>query len=497
MGWWVDFYMSKKENQILKFREFVNSPLSSGSLFAGLNLCDVYLNIRDRDYVLDTINYRFPTATEDLNSAEDWFEKISSLKSEDAYINAFVGQHGEYKAIEKLESMGKSAEMFNSRIHPDNDLIDSDGISWSVKSYSADNISSLKSVISDHPNATNYIINSEAYEKLKSTGDLHSFESKGVQFLDGDFSHEESLKLGQNTFEKMTGSIVDEIYDGIWDDIPVVAGVVTLCNVGLNIKRHVNNEITQQEAYFDIIRSISKLTVASGGAAVGGSVGASIGSAIFPIAGTVIGGGVGIILGAIGARELTDDFFKNKKYEDVRKSYSHFYKKYVDGIPKDIIVRLQNRFYHKDKIEKLYFLENNRLKNFKDQLDIQSSLEPTLSAVLVDETVKRLKSAVDRIENSTSEIYNSLINFCIDYSIKKYPRERKKSKLYAQHLYGALFAENDDWLLNLDSMEQQIIINMKTELEKFPNNAFTLEITKEKLLGTILLLNLKAEKDKD
>ena len=120
--------MSEKEKLILRFREFVNSPLSSGSLFAGLNLCDVYLNIQDRDYVLDTINYRFPKATEDLNSAEEWFEKISSLKSEDAYINAFVGQHGEYRAIDKLESMGKSAEMFTSRIHPDNDLIDSDGI---------------------------------------------------------------------------------------------------------------------------------------------------------------------------------------------------------------------------------------------------------------------------------------------------------------------------------------------------------------------------------
>ena len=489
--------MLEKEKLILRFREFVNSPLSSGSLFAGLNLCDVYLNIQDRDYVLDTINYRFPTATEDLNSAEEWFEKISSLKSDNAYINAFIGQHGEYKAIEKLESMGKSAEMFTSRIHPDNDLIDSDGIAWSVKSYADDNISSLKSVINDHPNAKNYIINSEAYEKLKSTGDLKLFESKGFQFLDGDFSHEESLKLGQRTFEKMTGDIVDEIHDGILDDIPVVAGIVTLCNVGINIKRHINNEITQEEAYFDIVRSISKLTIASGGAQVGGTMGASIGSAIFPIAGTVIGGGVGIILGAIGARLLTDDFFKNQKYKDVRESYSYFYKKYANGLPKDVIIKLQNKFYHKDKIEKLYFFEHNKLKIYEDQLDIKSSSKPSLSAVLVDETVKRLKSAVDRIENSTGELYNSLIKFCIDYSINKYPAEREKSRLYAKHLYGAIFAENNDWLLDMDDKEIEIIINMKNELEKYPNNAFTLEISKEKLLGTILLLNLKADRSKD
>lgn len=487
--------MTEKEKSILKFREFVNLPLSSGSLFAGLNLCDVYLNIQDRDYVLETINYRFPTATEDLNSAEDWFEKISSLKNEDAYINAFVGQHGEYMAIEKLESMGKTAEMFTSRTHPDNDLLDSDGKSWSVKSYSEDDISNLKSVISDHPNAKNYIINSEAYEKLKSTGDLTFFESEGIQILDGDFSHVESLKLGRRTFEKMTGDIVDEIHDGILDDIPVVAGIVTLCNVGINIKRHINNEISKQEAYFEIFRSISKLTIASSGAAVGGTMGASIGSAIFPIAGTVIGGGVGIILGAIGARELTDDFFKNHKYKDVRKSYNYFYKKYADGISKDLIARMQNKFYHKNKIEKLYLLERNKLEIYKDQLDSKSTLKPSLSAVLVDETVKRLKSAVDRIKYSTDEIYDSLTNFCIDYSINKYPREREKGRLYARNLFGAIFAENSDWLIDLDAKEKEIIIDMKTELEKYPNNALTLEITKEKLLGTILLLNLRGEKD--
>lgn len=490
--------MSEKEKQLLRFREFVNSPLSSGSLFAGLNLCDIYLNIKDRDYVLDTISYRYPTATENLNTAEDWFQKISSFSSEGqkSYLNNFIGQHGEFKAIEKLKNMGKSAELIESRTNEHNDIIESDGTLWSVKSYSIDNISTLKNVINDSK-AKNHILNSEAYEELQLSGDIQALESTGIQFLNGDFSHEESLELGKNTFKNMNGNIVNEIYDGLLDDIPIVAGVVTLCNIGINIKRHVNQEITQHEAYFDIIQSISKLTVASGGAAIGGTIGASIGSTIFPIAGTVIGGGVGIILGAIGARKSTDDFFKNQKYKDVRKSYSHFYKKYADYIPKNVIVRLQNKFYHKDKIEKLYFFEHNRLKTYEDQLDIKSSSKPSLSAVLVDETVKRLKSAVDRIENSVDELYDSIIKFCIDYSINKYPGEREKSRLYAKHLYGAIFAENNDWLLDLDEKEKEIIINMKTELEKYPNNAFTLEISKEKLLGTILLLNLKADKNKD
>ena len=53
--------------------------------------------------------------------------------------------------------------MFQSRILPDNDVIDSEGTEWSVKSYAEDGISNLKAVIAENPNAKNYIFNSEGY----------------------------------------------------------------------------------------------------------------------------------------------------------------------------------------------------------------------------------------------------------------------------------------------------------------------------------------------
>ena len=125
--------------------------------------------------------------------------KISS-KEDDTYINNFIGQHGEFKAIEKLKNMGKSAELLESRTHKDNDIIESDGTLWSVKSYSIDNIYSLKNEINDS-NAKNYILNAEAYEELKSSGDIQALESKGMQFLNGDFSHEER-SLGKILLKK-------------------------------------------------------------------------------------------------------------------------------------------------------------------------------------------------------------------------------------------------------------------------------------------------------
>ena len=52
--------MNIKKDKIKKLKEFVNSPIAAGSALAGLNLCDIYLNVQDREYVLETIRYRFP-----------------------------------------------------------------------------------------------------------------------------------------------------------------------------------------------------------------------------------------------------------------------------------------------------------------------------------------------------------------------------------------------------------------------------------------------------
>ena len=49
-------------------------------------------------------------------------------------------------------------------------------------------------------------MNSEAYEELQLSGDIQALESTGIQFLNGDFSHEESLELGKNTFKNMNGN---------------------------------------------------------------------------------------------------------------------------------------------------------------------------------------------------------------------------------------------------------------------------------------------------
>ena len=483
----------KKEDKIERFRAFVNAPVSSGSALAGLNLCDIYLNIQDREYVLDTIKYRFPNATENLDSAEDWFEKLSSLKSKDSYISAFVGQAGEFKAVERLEDLGKNATLYESRIHPDNDLVDSDNIEWSVKSYAADDLHILKSVISDHTDSKNYIVNTEAFEKLSTSGDLNEYAEKGITIIDGKFSHTEHLQLASERLNFITGDITDEVYDGIWDDVPVVAAIVTTCNIGINISKYLNRQVTEREATADIIKSLSKLTAAGGGAAAGGTVGASLGSAIFPLAGTLIGGGVGAFLGAMGARELMDEFINGWKWGETRFAYEHFSSNYNNSFSSEILKNIKKKFYYHDQIQKNLALEQKRLLRYDSELELSNSTEPTVSSVLVSETVVKLQNAISRIDSACDEIFDQVINFCIDCGLNKYPGKREKSKKYATDMYGSIIAENADWLINLDQEGQSIIDAMKVELQNYPNNPYKLEISKEKLLGVLALMTLKTK----
>ena len=142
-------------------------------------------------------------------------------------------------------------------------------------------------------------------------------------------------------------------------------------------------------------------------------------------------------------------------------------------------------------------MEKKRVKNFQDELDLNNKTEPTLQAIIIDETIKKLNNAITKIENATNDLFDTLISFCIDCGIERHPREREKSKKYAFYLYGAILAENADWLLPLNNDEKIKINKMKNELERYPNNAFKLKISKEKLLGIIALLTLKSKGDKN
>src|SRR5439155_14814832 len=130
----------QKQQQLDRLNEMVTSPLAVGGSETGLNLCDMYTQLKDRDQVLTVLQHRYPFELGDYGKLDPhpWFEKIASLDHPQNYASAYAGEVGELKAIETLERLGIHATQFESRVHEANDLVDSRGVEYSVKSYSPD-----------------------------------------------------------------------------------------------------------------------------------------------------------------------------------------------------------------------------------------------------------------------------------------------------------------------------------------------------------------------
>ena len=118
---------------------------------------------------------------------------------------------------------------------------------------------------------------------------------------------------------------------------------------------------------------------------------------------------------------------------------------------------------------------------YGNELELSNITEPTVSSVLVSETVVKLQNAISRIDSACDEIFDQVMNFCIDCGLNKYPGKREKSRKYATDMYGSIIAENADWLINLDQEGRSMIDAMKVELQNYPNNPYKLETSKEKL----------------
>jgi hypothetical protein len=86
------------------------TAMVQGSALAGLNAVDMYLISNERDHILDLLRDRYPHATRDLASVDDWRDKLSGDGVVSNYISAFSGEAGERQAMTYLASQGIEGE---------------------------------------------------------------------------------------------------------------------------------------------------------------------------------------------------------------------------------------------------------------------------------------------------------------------------------------------------------------------------------------------------
>ena len=484
-----------KSEQTEFLRRVVNTPLTLSTGVAGANLCDMYANLKDRETFVAVMRDRFPHATADLDNPADWANKLAGEGFRQSYISNYVGEAGERAAIDSLQEQGIHAVQAASRTNPDDDLYEVDGAgAWSVKSY--EDVDNFHSVVREHPDSTGYVVNSELYEELDRAGEVGQFAARGVEIRDGSFSHAEHKELAEQVVSRMDGSPLGETHDALWDDWPWIASIILLANATISAGQYASGARTRDELIADLGTSLGRLASSSGGAAAGAAVGAALGTAAFPLVGSIIGGSFGAVLGAIGTGNAVRWASRRFRWGDSIRAFELLAERYGDGFSPALERRVAGGFLGQDRIATTLSEERARLGEFEEQLSPSSAAAPSLAAVLVEETVRRLGNTALAAEIASGKVQDSLSELCAEFGIRRCPRERSPAHREARRLFGAFIAESPELLPALRADERSAVGTSVRELERYPNHPLRLSRPKPEILRVLAVAALVQEQEK-
>lgn len=336
----ISFALGKDPKNGTKNTVIESSIVSTGSV--ALNVYDIYAASENHEQVLNVLEERFPKELEDVGSI-DWFSKIKELYSGgtiQSYVSAYAGQAGEDAALEMLRNSGMNARLYDSRTNPDNDIyvIDENGTKadYSVKSY--EDVSDFKGVV-ENSEAKNYIVNSELFNELNESGAIAEYEEKGIEILDGGFSHEANLRIAEVAFENIEAS------GSFLDDIPEVAVALFGINVINDLSKNIKNEQSNYETGVNIFAGAGRIGTSTLFALGAAEIGSLIGTAILPGIGTLISGGVGSLLGYMGGSSLFRSIKDSLKWGPIIEAIDNIGEKYSEELGPDIKIDLKNKFF--------------------------------------------------------------------------------------------------------------------------------------------------------
>lgn len=476
-----------KEELLRRLHAAVTSPLTVGGLETQFNLSDMYTNFQNRQEVLAVLQDRYPHALAEMPAldAQSWFEKISSLQHHQSYVSAYAGQVGEDKAIPALEALGKEAWKFSSLTHQANDLHDSDGIEWSVKSYKPDGSGSFLSIVRHTPESQHYVVNEELYAELEHSGKIADLKLQGVEVINGHFSHLSHSDQASDVLERISAH--QDVHDSIWNNVPVVACIVGIASAGVIGHRYLSGASSRHEVAMDLLGTCARFAAGTGGAASGTAVGATIGTAVLPILGTIIGGTIGGLLGSFGARELVRDAVARSKWGTALDAFSEVGARYRDGLPPTCIDAIATTVFHRPGIATFVQLEKPRIEQFERELDLSDPTPPSPAAVLWETSLTRAEAALPKIDDASNQSAETLIDLCVKEGVARFPRQRESARAAAFSLYGSFLVETPFLRNALPNGESVALQAALQELQSNPNHPYRLANAKADILAALAL----------
>lgn len=476
-----------------ELKSFFKESVGVTAGLAAVSLYDIYSVHSDHKQVFEVLEERFPREMGNASTI-DWLNKSSELNERGAssvqsYISNYAGEQGEKMAAIKLEQLGfKNVEQFESKTHANDDLraINSSGeeIHFSVKSYS--DVNNFKQVVSQHPESSHYVVNSEIYEKLESSGDLANYSEQGIEIIDGDFSHAEHLIEGKAAFDGF-----EEVLD-MDNNISFIALATFGYKTLNNMSGFIDGKQTSKELGVNIIGDAAGIKVKAVSAKVGAKVGAGIGSMVLPGVGTFVGGLAGAFAGVFTASGLIEgakERFKWGKIIDCidyfgERFYANFY--IIKGPLSPIAVSyrvmeetLLNNVFNKEKVEKSIKSNKKMLEestSFLTRIGLKPiSVKEALMIEYIKDSNNYLQHSRDSISSFKNELRSALVKSCS--AIPEGKREK-----FVKRVVGEFIVTNkDSFFTYLNSKEKELLKGYHEELSRNPNHPYKISSNSEAL----------------
>ncbi len=455
-------------------REITVDSFTIGAGSSATNLYDIYAATENHQEVLSVLEHRFNVEMSNA-SPLDWFDKIKELEASGSravgsYISNYAGQAGENASVEMFEQTEKYAEQFKSRNYPNDDVrvFDEEGSFTDHSVKSMGKVSDFKKEVRNHPDSDNYIVNSELYEKLSENGDLSEYTEKGIEIVDGGFSHEAAIKAASTALDD-----ISEAGD-ISDNIPYVAaalfGVKTVNNIIAFSKRKQSGYETSVNVSGDLIRIGTTGLMATGGAKIGGT----IGTIIAPGLGTLIGGGIGCLVGAIAGSSLINIAKERYKWGKIIDAIDAVGQRVKDGIfslKKGAINGLFCLHEYKKELEVESELQRNEYK----ALFPYYSGKISLPNVLVYIHKKVLKKRISGLRSAAGYFENEIRKLCYESAQKMAGDKKNKIQKIERRLLGELALANFKQLMineRVDKETRKLVEDYKKQIRKAPNHPY-------------------------
>lgn len=480
--------LKTKEVDYANSRIAMIDSMAFGLGASGLNILDIYGATENHEQVLSVMEQRFPNELGDSNFM-DWFNKVETLyygKAEglNTYISGYKGQEAENIAMELLQNKGYSqVALFESKTHPNDDIVASlngNEVAFSVKNGSADYV---KNAIDQNPNSTNYIINSEAYNKMVADGSIKNYELEGIHIMNGGYSSEQLSQQGASAF--------DDIHDvgGLTDDIPGVAIAIFGLRTIKNIKHYRKGTQTKYELGTNIGVDAARIT--SGGvlAAGGGKIGFTIGTMITPGIGSLIGGGTGAIIGALAGGSLFNWAKDTIKWGSIIGPIEYFGDKYYSSFSPPMKSAIANSYFDYDNLNRKIKEEKEIVRHFEEELDPYNAKKLSLQAIISREHLQNLMDAKSRIDATLQGINAKVMNLCNRIASSRGPKDHNKRLVHTKRLIGDILMGNQ-WILEADGMtaqEQALIDQYNSKIKIAQNHPYRIDADRAELFQGLLL----------